>query len=105
YSVILVRPAMVVAGWFKWFDLNVIDGILHGVARWTLWLAKGGGKFDNGIIDGIANLIATVAQGLGNIFRRVQTGYLRSYILFLVLGAIGLFALLKYLAGFAAAGQ
>jgi hypothetical protein len=83
----------------------VIDGTLHGVARFIVWVSNWGGKFDNGIIDGIANLLATIAQGVGSFFRRFQTGYLRSYVLFLVLAAIGLFALLKYLAGMAAAGQ
>ena len=53
----------------------------------------------------VSLMFATVAHGVGGFLRRFQTGYLRSYILFLVLAAIGLFALLKYLAGVAAAGQ
>ncbi len=105
YSVILVRPALVVAGWFRWFDSTVIDGIINGLARCTVWFSKRNGRFDNSIIDGIANLIAIVAYGLGSWFRRFQTGYLRSYVLFLVMAAIGLFALLKYLVGVASAGQ
>ena len=33
YSALLVRPALVVAHWCRWFDLTVIDGIIHCVAR------------------------------------------------------------------------
>ena len=27
YSVAVVRPGLVVAGWCRWFDTNVIDGV------------------------------------------------------------------------------
>jgi NADH-quinone oxidoreductase subunit L len=104
YSAILVRPALVVSGWFRWFDTKVIDGVVDGTGRFIVRVAKWDGKFDNGIIDGIANLLADIAYGIGGWFRRWQTGYLRSYILFLVLAAVGLFALLRYLVGMAAAG-
>jgi NADH-quinone oxidoreductase subunit L len=96
YSVVLVRPALVVANWFKAFDLKVIDGFLHAVARGTVWLARGGGLFDNGIIDGLANLIGNVFQNIGARLRGIQTGYLRSYVLFLVLAAVGIFLVLSY---------
>ena len=65
YSVAVVRPSLVVAGWFRWFDTRVIDGILDGSATVTIKTAKGGGRFDNGIIDGLANLIARVVYAVG----------------------------------------
>jgi NADH-quinone oxidoreductase subunit L len=104
YSVILVRPSLVVAGWCRWFDLTVIDGIINWLGRTGVLVSKWNGKFDNGIIDGLANLTADVIQATGDGLRRLQTGYLRSYVLFLVLAAIGLFALLKYFVSLAAAG-
>ena len=30
---LLVRPALVVADWCRWFDTNVIDGIVNCLAR------------------------------------------------------------------------
>lgn len=104
YSVLLVRPALVIAGWCRAFDTYVIDGIIHGVARLAVWISKWDGKFDNGVIDGLANLIASVAHGIGGWFRTWQTGFLRSYILFLVLAAISLFVLLVFYARQVAAG-
>jgi NADH-quinone oxidoreductase subunit L len=104
YSAILVRPALVVAQAFKWFDLVVIDGVLHGVAYATLAVRRWNGWIDFRIIDGIANLIGDTFYGIGAGLRNVQTGYLRSYILFLVLAAVGIFVVLSYFVAMAAAG-
>jgi NADH-quinone oxidoreductase subunit L len=104
YSVLLVRPAMVVARAFRWFDLTCIDGVLHGVARGTVRVSRSNGRFDNGVIDGIVNLIGNVTYAVGGWLRGVQTGFLRSYVLFLVLAAIGCFVMLSYFVAMATAG-
>jgi len=104
YSVMLVRPALAVSGWCRDFDRVVIDGFANGFGRFWVWFSKWNGQFDNGIIDGLANLLATMAYGVAGWFRSLQTGFLRSYVLFLVLAAIGLFVLLKYLVSVAVAG-
>jgi NADH-quinone oxidoreductase subunit L len=103
YSGILVRPALTVAGWCRSFDLRCIDGFVNWLARATVRVAHWDGKFDLGVIDGLANLLARVAYAVGGWLRTVQTGYLRSYVLFLVLAAIGIFALLSYFVALAAA--
>ncbi len=104
YSVLLVRPALTVAGWCRWFDTNVIDGIVNGTAKGTVEVARGGGRFDNRIIDGLVNLLADVVQAIGGWLRRAQTGYLRSYVLFIVLAVIALWAVLAYFVTLATAG-
>src|SRR5262249_18388774 len=57
YSVLLVRPALAVARWCRAFDLFVIDGFLHGVARATVRFAHWDGRFDAGFIDGLVNVL------------------------------------------------
>jgi NADH-quinone oxidoreductase subunit L len=104
YSVMVVRPALVVGHWCKAFDLGVIDGIIHAVARFGVLLSKWGGLFDNGVVDGLANLIGNVTYWVGARLRSVQTGFLRSYVLFLVLAAVGIFIVLSYLVRMATAG-
>jgi NADH-quinone oxidoreductase subunit L len=104
YSAIIVRPSLRVARWCWGFDARVIDRFLDGTARATVRVARWDGKFDLGIIDGIANLIARVAYGVGGWLRNVQTGYIRSYVLFLVLAAIAIFFALSYFITMAAAG-
>ncbi|HEV3145573.1 MAG TPA: NADH-quinone oxidoreductase subunit L, partial [Gemmataceae bacterium] len=96
YSSALVRPALVVSHWARNFDARVIDWIIDNTARMIVWISKLDGKIDNGIVDGLVNVTANAIHSIGNRLRRVQTGYIRNYILFLVLAAIGIFALLSY---------
>ncbi len=91
YSAILVRPALTVASWCRAFDTHVIDRAVDATARATVRVSKWDGRFDLGIIDGIVNLTGNVVYGVGAALRSVQTGYIRSYVLFLVLAAIGIF--------------
>lgn len=104
YSALLVRPALTVAHWCRWFDSVVIDGFVNSLAKVTVWFSRWNGRFDSGIIDGLVNLIGRVVTSTGNGLRNVQTGYLRSYVLFLVLAAVCLYALLTYFVSLATAG-
>jgi NADH-quinone oxidoreductase subunit L len=104
YSAAFVRPALVVATWFRSFDLGVIDGIINALGRGTVRLSKWDGRFDNGVVDGLVNLVGDVTWWAGDRLRNVQTGYLRSYVLFLVLAAVCIFAVLSYFVRMAIAG-
>jgi NADH-quinone oxidoreductase subunit L len=94
YSAVLVRPSLAVAHWCRNFDTYVIDGFVHLIARWNLLTSYWSGRFDKGIVDGLANLIADVSYAVGAWLRNVQTGYLRSYVLFLALAAMAVWMLL-----------
>jgi NADH-quinone oxidoreductase subunit L len=104
YSALLVRPALVVAHWCRAFDTYVIDGFINWLARFSLWVSKWDGKFDNGVVDGLVNVVGNVVYATGARLRNVQTGYIRSYVLFLVLAAIAIYALLAYFVSQAPAG-
>jgi NADH-quinone oxidoreductase subunit L len=99
YSAVIVRPGLVIAGWCKNFDMKVIDGLINGLARVNVSLSRQSGRFDNGIIDGLVNLLADVSYNVGAWLRGLQTGYLRSYVLFLALAAVGLWILLIAMVG------
>jgi NADH-quinone oxidoreductase subunit L len=80
YQVIFVNGTLLLARLGSLFDQYIIDGIVDGSAalvRFAAWLE---GLFDQYIIDGIVNLIANVTFGIGNKFRRVQTGNINSYL-------------------------
>jgi NADH-quinone oxidoreductase subunit L len=94
YSAVVVRPALVVAHWLKVFDLYVIDGAIHAIAGASVWVSKWDGIFDRNIIDGLVNLVGNTTYAVGAGFRRIQTGFLRSYVLFLVLAAVSIFVVL-----------
>jgi NADH-quinone oxidoreductase subunit L len=104
YSVLLVRPSLVVGHWFRWFDTKIIDGIIDTTATITVRVAKWDGVFDHYVVDGLVNLVARVVFRSGTWLRNVQTGYIRSYVLFLVLAAIGLYVILAYFVSLASAG-
>jgi NADH-quinone oxidoreductase subunit L len=103
YSALLVRPALAVGHWCRLFDSRVIDAAVDGTAKGTVRFAFLNGQFDLGVIDGLVNLVAHVCHAVGAGLRNVQTGYLRSYVLFLVLAAVGIFGVLSYLVSIAAA--
>ena len=104
YSAVLVRPALVVAQWARAFDSRAIDGLVDGLGRFTVWLSHLGGLVDAHIVDGLVNVTADSCYALGSRFRRVQTGFLRSYVLVLAIAAVGIFVILSYFVTRAVAG-
>lgn len=99
YSLAVVRPGLTVAGWCRDFDLKVIDGLIHLTARVGLMVSWVHGLFDRFIVDGFVNVLAQASYAVGSRLRRVETGYLRSYVLFLVLAAVGIWVILSFLLG------
>jgi NADH-quinone oxidoreductase subunit L len=97
YRWVVVRPALVLARVCRWFDLQVIDGLVDGSAQATVKISQWDGRFDLGIIDGLVNLTANIIYAIGAWLRNVQTGLLRNYVLFLALAAIGIFAVVSYI--------
>jgi len=96
YSAVLVRPALMAANFFRAIDTYVIDGAVNWLGGFTVRLAWGSGRIDRNVVDGLANLVADVCYGIGGRLRRVQTGYLRSYVLFLALAAVGIWLLFLF---------
>jgi NADH-quinone oxidoreductase subunit L len=104
YDTVFLRPTLAVAGWCRAFDTYVIDGLVNGLAWLAVLASRWDGLFDLRIVDGLVNLIARVCYAVGGSLRRVQTGYLRSYVLFLVVAALGIFAVLSWVFVATAAG-
>src|SRR5262249_28192526 len=102
--------------WCRGFDSRVLDGekvvdqrpVYIGIVNWLgrlgAWVSYVSGLADKYIVDGLANLMADVVYGVGGRLRNLQKGYLRSYVLFLVLAAVGVFLMLSYLVRIALAG-
>ena len=63
-----------------WFNQNVLDGIVHAVALVSRKLADWEYKYiDQGAIDGAINGSGLGAEGLGGVFRTIQTGRVQQY--------------------------
>jgi NADH-quinone oxidoreductase subunit L len=80
YQAIFVNGTLLLARLGSLFDQYVIDGIVNGLATLTRFVAWLDGLFDQYVVDGIVNLIANLTFAIGNKFRRVQTGNINSYL-------------------------
>ncbi|NJD63344.1 MAG: NADH-quinone oxidoreductase subunit L [Deltaproteobacteria bacterium] len=77
-----------------WFDLNVVDGLVNLCAQMGVWISFLVGKFDNRVIDGAVDGVATSTIGSGAFIRRFQTGKLYHYV-FILAGGILIIYLVK----------
>jgi NADH-quinone oxidoreductase subunit L len=98
YDVMFVRPAHIVAKWCAAFDRIVFDGFLHYLARLTVLVSKWDRLFDEQIIDGFVNRLGEVTFSTGRVFGYLQTGRLRQYVMFIVVGVVGIWFLVQVFA-------
>jgi NADH-quinone oxidoreductase subunit L len=94
YDGLFVRPAHIVGQFCAWFDRTVFDGILHGLAKSAVVVARWDRVFDESVVDGFVNLIGNSTFSVGKSLQAVQTGRLRQYVMFIVVGVVALFAIL-----------
>ncbi|MBX3434937.1 MAG: NADH-quinone oxidoreductase subunit L [Pirellulales bacterium] len=98
YDAIFVKPVMLVSNLAAKFDRSAIDGLIHGTAA----TAKGASKivghvFDQTVVDGTANAIANRTWDIGLLLKRLQTGKVRQYVLFIVMGTWLLYLAVSFL--------
>ncbi len=94
YDALFMKPAHVVGAFCVWIDRTIFDGILHGAAKATVLVAKWDRIFDEKIIDGFVNMLAGATFSFGRSLKVIQTGNLRQYVMFIVVGVVALFAVL-----------
>jgi NADH-quinone oxidoreductase subunit L len=68
------------------FDRNVVDGVVNGVARGTIWTSDQTVKGDQSIVDGLVNWVADTVVRSGQALRQTQTGFAQSYVVWMALG-------------------
>ncbi|HUG92429.1 MAG TPA: NADH-quinone oxidoreductase subunit L [Planctomycetaceae bacterium] len=93
YDVAFVRPVHRVAAWCAWIDRAIIDGFLHWCSRTAVRLARWNRQLDDRGVDRLVNVVGDAVFATGRSLRRVQTGLLRQYIVFIALGVVSLFVL------------
>jgi NADH-quinone oxidoreductase subunit L len=64
------------------YDATVVHPIENG-SRVVLWRGM-----DVGLIDGMVNGIGSGSRGVGEVFRRLQSGNIRTYAAWVVLGSV-----------------
>lgn len=92
YDAVFVRPAKRFAEGFSYMflDRQVIDGALHRVAQAAFLLGSiFRNYFDTPVVNGFGDFTASVTQSFGRLLRKVQTGQVQQYLLFVALLAFG----------------
>jgi NADH:ubiquinone oxidoreductase subunit 5 (subunit L)/multisubunit Na+/H+ antiporter MnhA subunit len=96
YDWLFVKPALIIASAAASIDRKWIDGLVDGLAWFTRWWAAAWEWFaDQMIVDGLVNALAARTYAIGSSLRNVQTGRIRQYVMFIVIGAVALFVLIN----------
>ena len=78
-------------------DRRWIDGLIDGLARLvrgfsSLWVRVA----DGFVVDGFVNAFARWMYAFGLSLREMQTGRLRQYVMFIVVGTVAVFVLVSF---------
>jgi len=104
YDAIFVRPVFAVASLASGTDRGVIDRLIDGIAWSAKQLAGFDAWIDRNLVDGLVNATATATWNAGLELKKLQTGHLRQYVMFIVVGTVALFVLASILFRAALAG-
>jgi hypothetical protein len=74
------------------FDNEVIDGAVNLAARGGSGASRSAGVVDNDVVDAAINAAANATQAMGRKVRRIQSGNIRDYLTFALVGGLFLIA-------------
>ena len=93
YHALFVVPAHGLAAVASGIDQGLIDPFINFLA-WTMRQVAGiDAWIDRTFVDGLVNATANATWTLGNELKRLQTGSLRQYVTFIVVGTVALFVI------------
>jgi len=95
YDATAVNGTLQTGNGLSWFDQKIVDGAVNGSAWLTRFTSKLSGLFDTYVVDGMVNFTALFSGFVGLSFRKLQTGKVQTYIVFVVFGVIILLLLFK----------
>jgi NADH-quinone oxidoreductase subunit L len=96
YHAIFVAPVMFISRRVSQCDKELIDRFLDGLAAWTRRLSVVDDMIDRYLVDGLVNWTARRTFGLGLSLRTAETGQLRQYVVFIVVGTVALAVLVSF---------
>lgn len=89
YSVLWVKPSQWISKQVGDFvDKGIIDGILHGIARFFTWLGDFIKVMNAWLIDGVGDGIPKWIYQLGGVLRGSQTGRVQQYLLVVLIAIL-----------------
>ncbi|MEM9352407.1 MAG: NADH-quinone oxidoreductase subunit L [Planctomycetota bacterium] len=89
YHVVFTLPTLALGKVIAAIDKNLIDGLIHASARGSRGVSKVVELvFDRTVIDGSVNAFARGTWDVGVWLKRIQTGSLRQYVMFIAVGTL-----------------
>jgi len=93
YNKVFVGGVMSLMKMLRWFDENIVDGIVNGSAVVTQGFSSISGWIDENIVDGLVNATATTADRAGGLLSKIQTGKVQTYLVYVIFTVVVLVAL------------
>ena len=93
YQAIFVGPVLRLSRLASGIDRELIDRLINGLAWAARQVAGLDAWFDRTVVDGLVNATGRITWNTGLEFRRLQTGRLRQYVMFIVVGTVAIFVL------------
>lgn len=93
YDAVFVKPVLGIASLASAIDREIIDRFVNGIAWSARQVAGIDAWLDRHLVDGFVNSTANATWSVGLKLRDLQTGRLRQYVMFIVVGTVVLFAL------------
>jgi NADH-quinone oxidoreductase subunit L len=93
YHAIFVLPVLAISQLASGVDRGLIDRIIDGIAWSARQLAGIDAWIDRTLVDGLVNATASATWNAGLELKKMQTGHLRQYVMFIVVGTVALFVL------------
>ncbi len=93
YDATVIRATLAVRMMLNWFDMWIVDGLVNALAAITRGISWLEGLFDTWVVDGAVNGLADTIIWAGARLRRIQTGQLQTYVVFVLAGILVLMIL------------
>jgi NADH-quinone oxidoreductase subunit L len=105
YHALFVAPVLFLSRRVADFDRLVIDRFIDGCARFARGVATFDDVIDRYGVDGAVNVTARWIYAAGDSLRHLQTGKLRQYVTFIVVGTVAIFVIISFLRQYTFAGM
>lgn len=88
YQATAIAGTLALSKSLSWFDTYIVDGLVNLSSYIIRFVSRSAGLFDNYVIDGAVNMVSTFTGYCGSKIKKLQTGKVQAYIVFMLLGIL-----------------
>lgn len=95
YEATWIAGTLAFSKMLAWFDNKIVDGAVNGSASVTKFVSKLSNLFDTFVVDGFVNFTAFISGFIGLNFKKLQTGKVQTYLVFVIVAIIVIMLVFK----------